>query len=110
MRIESTSEEPPMARLNSGEKTTYEHNKSRKLSGTLPLDDSKNLAVVIRSEKDMRDREVASKDALAVAGPPRVVPRSSEYDAEGALSGGCSVRTATGEGVEKERLVKHPDS
>ena len=32
----------------------------------------------------MRGREVAPKDVLAAAGPPRMVPRSSEYDAEGA--------------------------
>ena len=32
------------------------------------------------SEKGIRGREVAPKDAIAAAGPPRVVPRSSEYD------------------------------
>ena len=106
VQIESTSEEPPMAKSNPGEKTTYEHNETRKLLGTLPLDDLKNLTVVIISEKNMRGREVASEDALAAAGPPRVVPRSSEHDAEGSLSGGCSVRTATGEGAIKEPLVK----
>ena len=77
----------------------------KKLSGTLPLDDSKNWTVIIRSANNIRGREVESKDALTAAGSPRVVPRSSEYNAQGALSCGCSERTATGVGAVRERLV-----
>ena len=58
---------------------------SRKLSGTLPLA-SKNWIIAKRSANDTLGREVVSVDVLTSAGPPRVVPRSSGYDAKGPLS------------------------
>ena len=47
----------------------------------------------------MQGREGSHKGSLTAAGPPKVIPRSSVYDTEGALSGGCSESTATGEGA-----------
>ena len=42
--------------------------------------------------------------ASDAAGPPRFPSRPSEYDAKGGLSGVGSVRPATTEGAERERL------
>ena len=100
-------QEPPMARSNSDETTTYARSESRELRGTLPLDESKNQTVVVRWENNMQGREIASENALKVAGPPRVVPMSFECDTEGDLSRGCSLHTPTQDAVDsKEHLEK----
>ena len=58
---------------------------SMNASRTLPLR-SKSWMVSNISAKAIWGREVASPDALTVAGPPREDPRLSEYGAQGPLS------------------------
>ena len=97
-QIESTKESPPMVMSKSEATMTYERNESIKESGTLTLR-YKSWAVANNSANAIWGREVASTDALTVAGPPKEDPMPSAYGTQGPLSGGCSERTATGEGA-----------